>query len=84
MKILSRFPKRKLEIKKSSSGEGFRKLFAVWEIKRFRYPAFRKLVLIVLTSMPVSEEMLLARWRAPVEQFLFHLMRTGFRFTMLR
>ena len=73
MKILLRSSKRKLGIKLSSSSGSFRKLFTVWGIKRLGYPAFRKVVSIVLTSLSKSEEMRFALWRAPVIQFLFHL-----------
>ena len=35
----------------------FQKLFTVWEMKRLGYPALKKVVSIVLTSLSKSEEM---------------------------
>ena len=61
MKILLRASKRKKGIKISSGGQGFRKLFTVWEIKRFGCPAFTKIVSIVLTSL--SNSMTTALWQ---------------------
>ena len=60
MKIFLRSSKRKLEIKLSSTDESSRKLFTVCEIKRFGYPAFRKVVSSVLNLLSKLEEMRLA------------------------
>ena len=36
------FFKKEIRNQKSSSGESFRKLFTVWEMKRLGYPSFKK------------------------------------------
>jgi len=71
MKTFLPSSKGKLGIKTSFTGESFRKLFTVWEIKRLGYPAFRKVFFNFLISLLKSEEIRLAPWRAAVMQFLF-------------
>ena len=68
------FFKKEIRNQKSSSGESFRKLSTVWEMKRLGYPSFKKSCFICfdIISLSKSEEMRLALWRAPVIQFLFH------------
>jgi len=72
MKTLLCSSKRKLEIKTSSTGESFRDLFTLWEIKHLVYPAFKRDFSIVLIALLKSEEILLALWKAAMIQFLFH------------